>query len=238
MKPKSEVYLDLTRLFLGAAQPELSRMAEKTGLMWCPGKGVIDRLGDIQAMRIPQAEGQSYALTELLGHSAERAQPFMNGHFVSIRLTPDDDLRVYMPISGRLIEMLYIPGYSGGSCSRAMDSSESAPRLPARNHEQVACIFQTEAGPLAVIMVGAACAGSIETVWTGKMKPLHDKGKKVTNYNFRDVIIELNQGQEIAHFNTGGSTLLVLFGPSDVRWRSGLGAGMWVEARESLGQIY
>lgn len=235
MKPNSDVYLDLTQLFFNTTRPEAPPVVQQAGLMGCPGNGVIDQLGDIQGTHIPQAQGQYYSLVELLGHSEARAQPFVDGQFASTRLASDDDHRVYMPLSGRLMEMMYIPGSSVCLCNLPSDSGEWIPRLFAHSHEQVACVFQTEAGPMAMILIGATFAGSIETVWAGKMKPLHGKGKKIMNYNFRDVAIQLNQGQEMARFNMGGSAVLILFGPGCVRWRPGLVAGTRMKVSESLG---
>lgn len=235
MKPNSDVYLDLTQIFFNATRPEAQPVVQETGLMSCPGNGVIDQLGDIQGIQIPQAQGQCSSLVELLGDSEARAQPFVDGQFASTRLASDDDQRVYMPLSGRLMEMMYIPGSSGCLCNWASDSGESIPRLFARSHEQVACIFQTETGPMAMILVGATFAGSIETVWAGKIKPMHGRGKKIMNYNFRDIAIQLDQGQEMARFNMGWSAVLILFGPGCVQWRPGLVAGTRMKVGDALG---
>jgi phosphatidylserine decarboxylase len=135
------------------------------------------------------------------------------------------------------MEMMYIPGSSGCLYHLPSDSGELIPRLFAHSHEQVACIFQTEAGPMAMILIGATFTGSIETVWAGKTQSFHGKGKKIMNYNFRDVAIQLNQGQEMARFNMGGSAVLILFGPESVQWRPGLVAGMQMNAGNPLGCI-
>ncbi|MFO6485534.1 phosphatidylserine decarboxylase [Escherichia coli] len=44
------------------------------------------------------------------------------------------------------------------------------PNLFARN-ERVICLFDTEFGPMAQILVGATIVGSIETVWAGTITP-------------------------------------------------------------------
>src|SRR3546814_3385586 len=74
-----------------------------------------------------------------------------------------------LPISlaGTLREMVYIPGRI---FSVNQTTAENVPELFARN-ERVACIFDTERGPMAVVLVGAMIVASIETVWAGLVTP-------------------------------------------------------------------
>jgi len=136
-------------------------------------------------------------------------------------------------LSGHLIEMTYIPGRL---FSVAPDFTESVPRLFARN-ERVVCVFQTEAGPMAVILVGAIFVGSIETVWAGEITPPRAKDIKVTRYTAGDDVIQLERGEEMGRFNMGGSTIIVLFGPGCVKWQSGLGPEMRVQFGQLFGSV-
>ncbi len=49
-------------------------------------------------------------------------------------------------------------------------TAQNVPNLFARN-ERVICLFDTEFGPMAQILVGATIVGSIETVWAGTITP-------------------------------------------------------------------
>lgn len=49
-------------------------------------------------------------------------------------------------------------------------TAQNVPNLFARN-ERVICLFDTEFGPMAQILVGATIVGSIETVWSGTVTP-------------------------------------------------------------------
>lgn len=138
-----------------------------------------------------------------------------------------------MPLSGRLTEMRYIPGRL---FSVAPDYTESVPRLFARN-ERVACIFETDAGPMGMVLVGAIFVGSIETVWGGEITPPRGLGIKVTSYTTGNNVIQLERAEEMGRFNMGGSTIIVLFGPGCVKWQSGLASEMRVKFGQSLGRV-
>ena len=145
----------------------------------------------------------------------------------------NDYHRVHMPLSGRLMEMTYIPGRL---FSVAPDYTESVPRLFARN-ERVACIFQTEIGPMAVILVGAIFVGSIETVWEGEITPPRGKRIEVKSYVSDDSVTRLERGEELGRFNMGGSTVIVLFGPGCAEWQTGLEPEMRVQFGQALGRV-
>ncbi|MGB5427454.1 MAG: archaetidylserine decarboxylase [Gammaproteobacteria bacterium] len=233
LETDSSAYPDFNSFFTRALHPEARPVVQETGQICFPADGAISQLGNIQGLQIFQAKGHTYSLVELLGGSEERAQPFMGGRFVTTYLSPGDYHRVHMPLSGHLMEMAYIPGRL---FSVAPDYTESVPRLFARN-ERVACIFQTEAGPMAVVLVGAIFVGSIETVWAGEITPPRGKGIKVTSYSASDNVIQLERGEEMGRFNMGGSTIIVLFGAGCVNWQSGLVPEMRVKFGQSLGRV-
>ena len=228
LQPDSNTYPDFNSFFTRALRPEARPIVQKAGHISCPADSTISQLGDIQGTQIFQAKEYTYSLVELLGDSEERAQPYIGGRFATMYLSPGDYHRVHMPLSGRLLETVYIPGRL---FSVSPDYTESVPRLFARN-ERVACVFQTEAGPMTVVLVGAIFVGSIETVWAGEITPPQGKRIKVTSYAADDSVIQLERGEELGRFNMGGSTIIVLFGPGCVKWQTGLGP----ETRGQFGQ--
>ena len=226
-------YPNFNSFFTRALRPEVRPIAQEVGLICCPADSVISQLGDIQGTQIFQAKGHTYSLVELLGGSKERARSFIGGRFATTYLSPGDYHRVHMPLSGSLMEMTYIPGRL---FSVAPDYTESVPGLFARN-ERVVCVFKTEAGPMAVILVGAIFVGSIETVWAGEITPPCSKNIKVTRYAADNNAIQLKKGEELGRFNMGGSTIIVLFEPGQVKWRSELGAESRVQFGQVLGHV-
>ena len=233
MEPDANVYPDFNSFFTRALRPNTRPVVQGADQICCPADSTISQLGDIQREQIFQAKGHSYSLIELLGSSEERAQPFVGGRFATTYLSPGDYHRVHMPLSGRLMEMIYIPGRL---FSVAPDYTESVPRLFARN-ERVVCVFHTEAGPMAVILVGAIFVGSIETVWAGEITPPRRKAISVTSYTTGDNVIQLERGEELGRFNMGGSTIIVLFGAGCVKWRTGLCPETRVQFGQALGQV-
>ena len=145
-----------TRALKDGARP----LDDEPGSVLCPADGAISQMGAIEHGRIFQAKGHSYGLADLLGGDAERAAPFQGGEFATIYLSPRDYHRVHMPVAGTLREMVHVPGrlFSVNPLT-----ARNVPRLFARN-ERVVCIFDTEHGPMALVLVGAMIVASIETV--------------------------------------------------------------------------
>jgi phosphatidylserine decarboxylase len=176
-----------------------------------PVDGAVSQAQAIVDGRIFQAKGHSYSVVELLGGDEERAKPFKNGVFATLYLSPRDYHRIHCPIDGKLMEMVHVPGrlFSVSPLTTA-----TVPRLFARN-ERVAAIFDTAAGPVAVVMVGAIFVSSIDTVWAGTITPPY--GTKVRTWKYgEEKPYALDKGDELGRFNMG-STVIVLFGENRVK---------------------
>lgn len=197
----------------------------------CPADGAISQLGDIENGRIFQAKGQSYTLEELIGGDKEMAKPFHGGKFATVYLSPKDYHRVHMPLTGKLKSMIYVPG---DLFSVNTITAENVPRLFSRN-ERAVCIFETEAGPMAVILVGAMIVAGIETVWAGQVAPIK-REIRTQNYLAEQKPITLNKGEEMGRFKLG-STAIVLFGPDVISWRNDLEAGTSTMMGELFGNL-
>ena len=201
------------------------------GAILCPADGAISQLGRIEHGRVFQAKGHSYSVTELLGGDSERAAPFMGGDFATVYLSPKDYHRVHMPLAGTLREMIYVPGRL---FSVNQTTAENVPELFARN-ERVVCLFDTERGPMAVVLVGAMIVASIETVWAGLITPPKRELKTIRYDEAARAPVSLEKGAELGRFKLG-STAIVLFGPDQVKWAEELGANSPVRMGQLLGQ--
>lgn len=196
----------------------------------CPADGAVSQLGKIEQGRIFQAKGHSFSVLELLGGDSARAAEFMGGEFATIYLSPKDYHRVHMPLAGTLREMVYVPGRL---FSVNQTTAENVPELFSRN-ERAVCIFDTERGPMAVVLVGAMIVASIETVWAGLVTPPKRELKSTRYDAAARAPIELAKGAELGRFKLG-STAIVLFGPEHVQWASELGASSPVRMGQRLG---
>ena len=119
-------------------------------------------------------------------------------------LSPRDYHRVHMPWTGTLRETVHVPGrlFSVGT-----DAVASVPRLFARN-ERLACHFDTDFGPMCVVMVGALLVSGVETVWGGVEIPPY--GGPITTKDYRGRGIVLERFAEMARFNYGSTAIVLL----------------------------
>ena len=192
--------------------------------------GAISQIGQISTDRVFQAKGQSFSLTELLGGDDERAEPFREGEFATIYLSPKDYHRIHMPMAGTLKEMVYVPGKL---FSVNPVTAENVPNLFARN-ERVACLFDTEAGPMAMVLVGAMIVGSVETTWAGVVAP---NSGKVTQWQYSgDDAVRFEKGQEMGRFRLG-STVVLVMPKGAVKWQPNQVAEKTVKLGEAFGKL-
>ena len=194
-----------------------------------PADGRISQIGLIDNDAVFQAKGHSFSATELLGGDKERAAAFQNGRFITVYLSPRDYHRVHMPLGGRLRETVYIPGRL---FSVAGHTARTVPNLFARN-ERLVAIFDTDAGPMAMVLVGAINVAAIETVWSGLVTPPHRS--QIETSDLREKNIELERGAEMGRFNMG-STVILLFGDNTVEWLDTLQAEQPLFMGQTLGQ--
>jgi phosphatidylserine decarboxylase len=227
-----EVYPDLNSAFTRALKPGIRPVSDDPGHICSPADGTISQIGKIDNDRIFQAKGHNFSLLELLGGDKEYAKVFRNGNFITTYLSPRDYHRVHMPISGTLKKMIHIPGRL---FSVAPVSIKHIPRLFARN-ERVVSLFETELGPVAVILVGAIFVGSIETVWAGEVTPPHGKEIRSWDYKKGKNEVSLARAEEMGRFNLG-STVILLFPENKMDWLPELISNDSVLMGQTLGMI-
>jgi len=179
-----------------------------------PVDGRVSAAGDIDGDRLIQAKDHRYSLTVLLGGEARHAAPFQGGRFATLYLSPRDYHRIHMPCDGRLTETIYVPGRL---YSVAPHTTRAIPGLFTRN-ERLVCLFDTPAGPTALVMVGAIFVSCMETVWAGLINPETGMRRLITRYGQPDgPDVSLVRGEEMGRFNMG-STVILLYPQNRIRW--------------------
>ncbi len=204
---KPSDYKTFNEFFTRPLKDGVRPIKEGDNLFVHPVDGTVSQLGDIVDDSIFQAKGHDFSLIELLGGKEETAEPFQGGKFATVYLAPKDYHRIHMPMAGTLREMIYIPG---DLFSVNPLTAENVPRLFARN-ERVAAIFDTEIGPMAMVLVGATIVASIETVWAGTITP--PTGNKVFRWQYDSEgpnKVFLEKGAEMGRFKLG-STIVAVF---------------------------
>ncbi|MCG2582352.1 MAG: archaetidylserine decarboxylase [Marinobacter sp.] len=226
-----EAYPSFNAFFTRALKPGLRPVDNRDSVLVSPVDGAISQLGQITGDRVFQAKGQSFSLTELLGGDEQRATDFTEGEFATIYLSPKDYHRIHMPLAGKLREMVYIPGKL---FSVNPVTAENVPNLFARN-ERVACIFDTDAGPMAMVLVGAMIVGSVETTWSGIVAPGTGLVTS-TRYDGDQPEIQFEKGQEMGRFRLG-STVILVMPKGTVKWNEDEAPGKTVRMGEAFGTL-
>jgi phosphatidylserine decarboxylase len=130
-----------------------------------------------------------------------------------------------MPLSGTLIATRYIPGRL---FSVNLRTARALPSLYAGN-ERLVCWFDTPAGQMAVVLVGALLVAGIDTVWQGRYLP-----GVLREDSFAKGQVELARGAELGRFRFG-STVIVLT-PPGVELMIAT-SGLTVRMGEELGRL-
>lgn len=193
--------------FVRELKADARTLVEDDKVITHPADACVSQFGPIEDGQLIQAKAHNYSAQELLGGDASLYEEFKDGRFATLYLSPSDYHRVHMPCDGVLRKMIYVPGdlYSVNPLT-----AENIPNLFARN-ERVVCIFDTEFGPMAQILVGATIVGSIELIWTGTVTP--PRGNTVYNWNYPakgSTAVVLKKGEEMGRFKLG-STVINLF---------------------------
>ena len=221
-------YPDFASFFTRALKPNARPLDPDPAALISPVDGRISQMGPVRNGTMIQAKGRDYTAAELLGGS--KAAAFFNkGSFCTIYLAPHNYHRIHMPASGKLREWGYVPGRLFSVSERAV---RTIPKLFARN-ERVYAIFETDFGPLALVMVGALFVGSIETAWNGRVTPPHSH--EAGSYSPMNPVV-LMRGREMGRFNMG-STVILLAPPGMVAWRPHLAPGKDVRMGLALGSL-
>jgi phosphatidylserine decarboxylase len=183
--------------------------------------------GRIDRDTLLQAKGLQYSATALLGDDAALAREFEGGDFATIYLAPYDYHRIHMPCAGTLRLARFVPGdlFSVNAVTAA-----SVPGLFARN-ERIACVFDTAAGPLAVVLVGALFVGSMGLSWAGDV--VARPGRRMFDIDAGGSPVVLDKAAELGRFNMG-STVILLFPRGFARLGEGLVPGTSVRMGERI----
>ena len=204
-QPDPFAYDSFNAFFTRALAPAARPVAEDPALAVSPVDGSVSQLGRTDAGKLVQAKGMDYTCDALLADTASSAR-YVGGSFACLYLAPYNYHRIHMPLDGVLRATRYVPGQL---FSVNASTARSVPDLFARN-ERVVCDFDTERGPLCMVLVGALFVGSIETVFAGEINPPPGRGGGVRAIE-AGVGRRFARGEELGRFNMG-STVVVLFG--------------------------
>lgn len=223
-----ESYACFNDFFIRALKPECRPIADADIIS--PVDGFISEIGSITTGKMLQAKGHDYSVRELLACDTARAAQFDHGRFATLYLSPKDYHRVHMPINATLTDMIYVPGRL---FSVQPTTARVVPRLFARN-ERLVVFFDTPAGPMAMVLVGATIVGAIGTSWHGDIR----RGRKQERFvysNHQDINTVLAKAAEMGYFKLGSTVILLFADGQRVEWNSDLHAGKAIRFGDALG---
>ena len=217
-----EDYNSFNEFFTREITSESIKDKQTSGLIFSPAEGMISQIGEIRDEKLIQAKGHSYSLAELSGLDIE---PYAGGSFITIYLSPSNYHRVHLPISATLKKTVSIPGalYSVNTATE-----RSIPNLFCKN-ERLVCQFESERGPILVILVGALIVASIEMDWEGPASPYLTQ--EVTNYS-----LHYTDRSEIGKFLLG-STVICCFPPNHFSLDQSLSVGKTLKVCSRIGSL-
>ena len=217
-----EDYNSFNEFFTREITIESIKDKQTSGLIFSPAEGMISQIGEIRDENLIQAKVHSYSLAELSGLDIE---PYAGGSFLTIYLSPSNYHRVHLPISATLKKTVSIPGalYSVNTATE-----RSIPNLFCKN-ERLVCQFESERGPILVILVGALIVASIEMDWEGPASPYLTQ--EVTNYS-----LHYTDRSEIGKFLLG-STVICCFPPNHFSLDQSLSVGKTLKVCSRIGSL-
>lgn len=193
-----------------------------------PVDGQISQIGRLDSGQLLQAKGRHYEVAALLGESYDSC--FDEGAFATIYLSPKDYHRIHMPMNGSVDNISYIPGRL---FSVAPFCVENVSSIFARN-ERVVCIFTTDIGKMALVLVGAINVSAIETTWEGLITP--KRGQRAFYKRYENDQIYIEKGSEMGRFNMGSTVILITSGEK-IEWLESCRAGTNLNMGQNIATI-
>ncbi len=189
-----------------------------------PSDGIVGECGDVLDGRVFQAKGFVYTLAELMG-SAQDAQKFANGCYVTLRLTSAMYHRFHAPHDLQVHCVNYISGDTWNVNPIALKRVQ---RLFCKNERAVIHTRLARGGyPVALVPVAAILVASIRLHFADVL--LHLKYRGPSRF---DCIAPARKGQELGWFEHG-STIIVL-APTGFALCAGVQPGARVQMGNAL----
>ena len=220
-RPDLAAYRSFNDFFSRALVPGARPIDPAPETLVSPADGAVSQTGTIERGQILQAKGIGYSFGALADACAH--ERFEGGPFATVYLSPADYHRVHLPLAGRLVRTVAVPGKLF-SVNAATEREVEG--LFAVN-ERLVCEFETAHGTMLLVMVGAMIVASIETVWDGPRSPYREKA--VTQHD-----VSFEKGAEIGRFLLGSSVVLA-FEPGRVALD--LAAGETVRMGRRIGRV-
>jgi phosphatidylserine decarboxylase len=221
---KKQRFDSLHDCFTRELQPGARRIEPAADLLASPCDAIVGACGDAQGTQVFQAKGFGYSMAELFG-SAEVAERYRDGCYVTLRLTSSMYHRFHAPHDGRAEHVTYISGDTWNVNPIALRRVE---RLFCRN-ERAAIRYRLDRGGhvLTLVPVAAVLVASIRLHWLDVLLHL-----KYAGPNEMPGEAAFAKGQEMGWFQHGST--IIVFAPRGFTLAAGIEPGAPIRMGQAL----
>ena len=188
-----------------------------------PSDGYVVGAGRLRAGQMMQAKGQYFELKDLLG-DGEHSQPFIDGHYVTLRLSATMYHRFHAPADLDLTEVRY---FSGDVWNVNPPTLARIPRLYCKNERAMLRCNLRDGTPLAIVPVAAILVASIRLHALPERLHLRYKGANPLSCQ-----ATYSCGDELGWFEHGST--IIVFTPPGFDIDGAITLGTRVNAGEPL----
>ena len=189
-----------------------------------PCDGIVGACGRVSAGAVLQAKGFPYALVDLLGDESLVHQ-YMNGSYVTLRITPTMYHRFHAPHDLRVKQVTYISGDTWNVYPIALKRIE---RLFCRNERAVLqCHLGANGALITMVPVAAILVASIRLHFLDVLLHLRYRGPNVIPCD-----APFSKGEEMGWFQHGST--IIVFAPDGVALSPGIQEGRRIRMGEPL----
>jgi phosphatidylserine decarboxylase len=187
--------------FTRELQDGARRIERDSSVLCSPSDAILGASGRVSDGLALQAKGISYALEELLG-DAQLAHYYLDGHYVTLRLTSGMYHRFHAPYDCRVEQVRYFSGDTWNVNPAALERVE---RLFCRNERAVIqCRLQPSAQLITLVPVAAILVASIRLHFLDVLLHLRYHGPTVMRCD-----ATLRKGEEMGWFEHGSTIILL-----------------------------
>jgi phosphatidylserine decarboxylase len=199
-------YRSLNALFTRGLKPESRPIPSAAPQFLCPCDGTVQEIGRLDQDTLFCLKGINYTLSSLL--PTIDTQPFENGCFAIVFLSPIDCHRLFSPQDGGLEEVIHVPGYRLPVHPPLQRAEFPVYAL----NERVILRLSTPLGPCIVVLVAGWGVGNISLPAAPDFRP---RRKKLTRRTW-PAPIPCERGRWLATFELGSTAVMITPPGSDV----------------------
>jgi phosphatidylserine decarboxylase len=224
---KSSRFRSLHDCFTRELKAGARRIDPNPAVLVSPCDGIVGAMGRVASGSVLQAKGFPYALGDLLGDE-ELVRSYLNGTYVTLRLTAGMYHRFHAPYDCRVEQVTYVSGDTWNVNPIALQRIE---RLFCKNERAIIRCRLEPSGPLITLVpIAAILVASIRLHFVDVLLHLKYRGP-----NRIACDAPLQKGEEMGWFQHGST--IVAFAPEGVALCEHLAPGTVIRMGEPLLQL-